>query len=252
MDQIANKTKAAISPLGITFYNNRHNSCLVSGSSKFDYYSASPSEKTPNPPKPKKWTKPRTKPEGYCVNKSLVKSKAHVFFELPTSRKFIAFYSISFPEGLPDKIGMKCLNIWLTRIRKLNPKINYLWVAERQKNGTMHFHVLVDKWLNIRVTNWYMAQSLDKYRNDLPEVFKNWNKRKYNGVDVREVYNRKGVQKYIAKYCTKRSDLFECRANGFSRLISGLFTKVMVSSSTAWEYWCYFSRIDDCDPSVKE
>lgn len=251
MDAIIDKKKASLSLQGLTFYNNHYNSSAVSGSSSLDYFDGRIEPKTPHPSQ-RRWRKSTPREiTGYQVNKSLVKSKADMFCQLPTSRRFLAFYSISFPQGLPDEAAIKMLNIWLTRLRQLTPKVNYLWVAERQKNGTIHFHMLTDQFFNIRIVNYYMGKSLDTIRNDFPKVFKEWNYRKYNGVDVKRVFNPKGVQKYITKYIGKQNDKFKCRANGMSRLISALFTRCLISAREAMEYWDYLDSPTDNNPFAK-
>lgn len=251
MHEITTKNKACFSPVGLTFYNNQRPSSPFSGSSSFEVFSSTPTPKISTTPKKRLVPIKKTKSEGYRVNKSLVISKATVFSALPTSRKFLAFYSISFPLGLSDQLAMKCLNIWLTRVRVLSPKINYLWVAERQKNKTIHFHLLCDKFLNIRVVNFYMAKALDGIRNECPAVFRDWNRAKYNGVDVKRVFNTKGITKYLTKYIAKGESVFNCRANGFSRLVSALFTKLLTTSYLAFGYWNYFSYVEDTDPFSK-
>jgi hypothetical protein len=35
----------------------------------------------------------------------------------------------------------------------------YLWVAERQKNNTIHFHLLTNDFMEIRIVNEFMANS---------------------------------------------------------------------------------------------
>jgi hypothetical protein len=76
---------------------------------------------------------------------------------LEKSRKFLAFYSIRFPVGLPDEKAYKIFNTWFTRCRRDSGLKTYLWVAERQKNGTIHFHLLTNDFLPIKAVNGYMA-----------------------------------------------------------------------------------------------
>lgn len=259
MDHITQSSHISFSISGAVFFQTHRSISEFSGSSKYYGNGSQVIEKGESKPRavPRKINKREIK--GYRINKSKVLRKASAFYNLKSSRRFMAFYSVSFPVGMDDKSAMKCLNIWLTRIRKISPKINYLWIAERQKNGTIHFHALVDKWLNIRVVNWFMSKAIDGVIKGDKLKGLNFNRSKYNGVDVKRVYNGKGVSKYLVKYMAKGSDQsvddkgvihrpFNCRCMGMSRLISALFTKVIESFYNGIENWPYFKRDNPSDP----
>jgi hypothetical protein len=42
------------------------------------------------------------------------------------------------------------LNNWLRKLHYNYPKMNYLWAAETQANGNIHFHVIGDHWIDKR------------------------------------------------------------------------------------------------------
>jgi hypothetical protein len=143
------------------------------------------------------------KRSGKRIRKNLIKNRCDAFARLDRSRKFLAFYTVSFPAGLSDEACFRCLNKWLTRIRSWRVRFPYLWVAERQKNGTIHFHLLTNMFLPIKVVNGFMGIAI---RNDLkkePGASINFNSSIYNGVDVSRVKSPKQVIKYISKYVTK-------------------------------------------------
>lgn len=252
-------SKASISPTGITFYNGKGVVGSGSGSSSYGVHGEVLFPKSRENKKQKRASgKPKEK-RTYRVNSTLVRSKVHAFAKLRGFKSFFAFYSISFPEGMPDLSAMKALNIWLTRVRKLSPKIEYVWVAERQKNGTIHFHCLVDRFLNIRVVNWYMSKAIQGVlRSDGVRSIE-FNRARYNGVDVKRVFNMQGVKAYLTKYMAKGRrgkndksrgavDRFKCRANGFSRLVSKLFTKWILSANEGLRAWFLFRTSDECNP----
>lgn len=76
----------------------------------------------------------RPKKTEYKLNKKKVREKCSAFFGLKQSRKFLAFYSISFPQNFPDESAYQCFNTVKTRLRDECGLKSYLWVAERQKN----------------------------------------------------------------------------------------------------------------------
>jgi len=259
MPSIYNTSHASFSETGVAFFNSNRALSTGSGSSKYFALDHSIIEKGDSIPRPRIKKRQSKSIPGYKLNKSKVLQKAAAFYNLPSSKKFLAFYSISFPEGMTDKQAVKVLNIWLTRLREKSKKINYLWIAERQGNGTIHFHALVDRFLNIRLVNYFMAKAIDKLNRDENCGFRNWNRSNYNGVDVKRVFNGKGVSQYLAKYMSKGKksesgqitmdpERFECRTLGMSRLISALFTKAILRFDNAIRYWDYFKRASDNHP----
>lgn len=167
----------------------------------------------------------------YKLNKNKVRDKCFALSNLKMSKKFMAFYSVSFPEGFPDKAAISVMNNVLTNVRSKSLKFNYLWIVERQKNGTIHFHMLVNRYFNIRVFNYKFACAIEN------ELLKNndngikFNKSRYNGCDVVKVRSWRGVSQYISKYVSKSVELFKCRTLGMDRRLSKMFTSVMICSN---------------------
>lgn len=167
------------------------------------------------------------------LNKKLVREKCSAFFGLRSSKYFCAFYTISFPLGFLDDYCMKCFNTLLTRLHKVFKLRSYLWVAERQKNGTLHFHMLTNTRMRVnssneqlrkRSVNYFMAKAIEtqinKYSLDI-----NFDVSLYNGVDVKPVNNnRKALNQYLTKYVSKNNTELYRRPYHSSRDISELFT----------------------------
>jgi hypothetical protein len=170
--------------------------------------------------KPNQIEEPRT----YKLNKSKVKKKCHAFSRLAKSKKFLAFYTISFPNGLPDDTCYKVFNTWLTRCRKNAALESYLWVAERQKNSTIHFHLLTNDYMEIIKVNGFMAAALATEKRKGADALKGVDLDIYNGVDVKRVKgNSKSLIGYLAKYVSKNDIEFYRLPWHCSRDISRLF-----------------------------
>lgn len=166
----------------------------------------------------------RPKKTEYKLNKKKVREKCSAFFGLRQSRKFLAFYSISFPQNFPDEYAYQCFNTVKTRMRDECGLKSYLWVAERQKNGTIHFHMLTNTFMYIRKVNYFMATAIQT-QVDENRIDVNFDVSKYNGVDVRHVNNnRKALNSYLTKYVSKNSAIFHRLPYHSSRDISELFT----------------------------
>ena len=201
---------------------------------------------------------PVEKKEYRKINKAKVQGKIYALFNLKVSRKFIAFYSVSFPLNMSDNVAFDIWNLWLTHLRKYFGLTNYLWVTERQKNKTIHFHMLTNQFLPIKNINRTMANIIDnKVKNGLCS-WGNSSISSYNGVDVDSIYNskrhrktgkelnptqvRNWLQKYVTKYVSKNNESFEHLCWHCSRSISQLFTSTVILFSERERLTQYLPR----------
>ncbi|SDE00939.1 rolling circle replication-associated protein [Riemerella columbipharyngis] len=200
----------------------------------------------------------------YQLRKFKIRNKIMNFFSLKSSRKFCAFYTVTFPLNIPDEIAYKLLNTWLTRCRKLQGLKSYLWVAERQKNGTLHFHLITNNYMNIREVNEYMKIALKNAKKKDLLYCEDKVLEKYNGVDVDNLYHSKRHKKknkrlskieaqrklmyYLSKYVTKNETKSKKLPWHCSRDISALFISVNYSEYSENEI---FKLVSDNPEAVK-
>jgi len=158
-----------------------------------------------------------------------------------TGRRFnfkIAFITLTLPsQQIHDDNVIKrtCLNSFLLELQKYYGVKNYVWRAEKQKNGSIHFHVIVDKFINWnelrnrwnRIVN--KLGYVDRYREKMKEFYKdgfvlrndlikNWSevkqKRAYkanletgynnpNSTDIHSIKKIRNLTHYFIKYLTK-------------------------------------------------
>lgn len=192
---------------------------------------------------------PKSKIEHRTINKTKVKGKMLALFSLKCSKKFVAFYSVSFPLNSTDDQCFTCWNYWLTALRKRFNLTNYVWVTERQQNGTLHFHMLTNNYMPILSVNRAMSIIIN---NQVLSGLMDWGESsldKFNGVDVDSIFNskrhkktgkllnqselRNWVVKYITKYVTKNSDKFQHLCWHCSRSVSILFTSELLPAAEA-------------------
>ena len=193
------------------------------------------------------------------INKSKVKGKMYALFNLKCSQKFIAFYSVSFPINTTDESAFVCWNNWLTQLRKRFNLTNYIWVSERQKNGTLHYHMLTNHYMNILQINRVMAIVIN---NQVESGLMSWggsSLERYNGVDVDSIYNSKRhkktgktinstqlrdwISKYVTKYVTKNNEKFTHLCWHCSRSISQLFTSTILLLSDSRKITDFLPRL---------
>lgn len=180
-----------------------------------------------------------------------IKDKATAFFRAcPGDR---VFCTLTFITAVDDQTGVTILNKYLTALRKEFPKLQYLWVAERQtKNkdfpNNIHFHIILNKRLPVRRWNalWVMQQynsgltGKNQYgetvgMREIQERFEDKTIHKvFNPVDVKRVRSIGGLSMYLTKYITKqaKNQPFGCAPWHCSRRVSRMFTRTTVSPST--------------------
>lgn len=175
----------------------------------------------------------------YKLNKSKVRKKLYSYFNTDSCKKRISFVTITFPTKTHDDLCYKMFNLWLTNLRTKNLIVSYLWVAERQKKGTIHFHLLTSDYVKVTIWNELMRSSLKRAKKRDPRLFNNYNPTLYNGIDLAK--NRKtgkvvnfaktkdknALSKYITKYVTKNDVAMTHLCWHCSRNISVLFSYVI-------------------------
>lgn len=192
-------------------------------------------EKTENPETTNQEVK---QPRVYTLNKSKVKKKCYAISALEKSKKFLAFFTITFPMGLTDQVCYKLFNTWLTRCRKNAGLNTYLWVAERQKNGTLHYHLLTNDYMKIEIVNSYMAKALETEKRKGTEVLQKVDTSIYNGIDVKKVGKKKNALiSYLTKYITKNDIEFYRLPWHCSRDVSRLFTSIHFEEENEEDYF---------------
>lgn len=150
----------------------------------------------------------------------------------------IAFITLTLPSKQihsDNEIKAKCLNQFMIEMAKYHKVTQYVWRAEYQKNGNIHFHLLVNKfvlWNDVR-NRWNRIINklgyVDRYKKQLTEYHKqgfklrvdlikqwpadkqykayleglktDWNNP--NSIDVHGINNITNIKNYLTKYMTK-------------------------------------------------
>lgn len=158
-----------------------------------------------------------------------------------TGRKFtfkIAFITLTLPSQqihTDNEIKRKCLNSFLIELQKYEKVENFIWRAEQQENGNIHFHIIIDKfvhWNDIR-NRWNRIINklgyVDRYRESMKlfykdgfkvreELKKTWPEEKQkkayaanlktdynnpNSTDIHSIKKIHNLTNYFVKYLTK-------------------------------------------------
>lgn len=68
-------------------------------------------------------------------------------------RRYFVLITLTLPAKQNEDdntLKRKYLNVWLQNLERDHEGINWLWVAECQHNGNLHFHVVVDRWVDFK------------------------------------------------------------------------------------------------------
>jgi hypothetical protein len=164
---------------------------------------------------------------------------------LQTNKLFtyrLAMATLTLPcEQIHDDRYIKhnMLSAVFDRLRKEHNVHNYIWKAEKQYNGSIHFHIILDQFIHYfelnRIWNIILKHHgyIDQYRNNMlefhkdgfrvrKELLKQWpldqQKKAYNkgmkenwqnpisSTDIHSLKKIKKVRAYVAKYLTKNPD----------------------------------------------
>jgi hypothetical protein len=103
-----------------------------------------------------------------------------------------------------NEIKRELLNPFIiTAIRQLNVK-QYLWRAEAQENGNIHFHLFMDAYIphqKLRVL-WNSCQERLGYISRFKAIHSHTNP---NSTDIERIKSPKGASIYVTKYISKES-----------------------------------------------
>lgn len=126
-----------------------------------------------------------------------------------TFRFKLNFITLTLPseqgQWTDKELKQKALDPLLKRLkRKYNLK-SYIWKAEKQKNGNLHFHLTTDtyihfehlrnEWNSVLTPLGYIEKFRKKHNHDHP-----------NSTDIHATYKVKDLASYLVKYMTKSNE----------------------------------------------
>lgn len=194
-------------------------------------------------------------------SKAKLRDKCTAFYRSCGAQK--TFCTLTFIQSIDDQTAVSILNKFLTQLRDDYSRFKYIWVAERQENGNIHFHCIFNQRLPVRRYNalWVLQQynSGLRFENISPaEIRQRYEDDSIheilNPFDIKKIKSVYGLSFYLTKYITKnRSEGFTCLAWHCSRNVSRLFTKTIVSRSCMQAVASFVnSRLDKSTGEIKK
>ena len=141
---------------------------------------------------------------------------------------FITLTLSSHQEHSDQLLKSELLNQFLTEAKKRWKMTKYVWKAERQCNGNLHFHILTDVFIpyNELRNSWNRIQSKLGYIAAFQKVHGH---KTPNSTDVHSLAKVKNVRQYMSKYMTKETLQNRCKE---TREHAGFRPKKLYSEQT--------------------
>jgi len=143
--------------------------------------------------------------EGFCHALEGLKQKNKKLYYSQKRMPTFVTLTLSYQQFSTDnEIKRKCLTPFLQHAIQKWGVVNYLWRAEPQENGRIHFHILFDKFIDWRkIRNvWNHMQNRLEYIDAFQQMFGH---RDPNSTDVHSLRKVHNIAAYVCKYMSKRS-----------------------------------------------
>ena len=237
-------------------YKSRHNKIKEAHQIPINHYITTPAYKRLHPDEFKPNKRRKVKPvdnisvvkklvrkSEYVINKKEVVNRIKQYVLQMKGAKELYFWTVTFPVKTSDDQCHTLFNKWLTRLRTEKMLKEYLWITERQLNGTLHFHMVINRKMDVKKANKFMRASI-MYSINNKQV--NWTRdaaKNYNGVDIaknrktRRVTNfalkknERNLTSYLTKYISKNDEKFKHLAWHSSREYSNLIISLRLTAS---------------------
>lgn len=202
--------------------------------------------------------KKMSKAINYMVYLAKPKKLTTTLFKVPKTFKlsFVTLTLSSSQVHTDTEIKSKLLNQFLVEAKQRWNVVNYVWRAEKQSNGNLHFHIITDKfvpWHELRSV-WNRIQNklgyVSAYQNQIKEfhksgfkvrtdLLKQWSYKQQikaykvgkandfsnpNSTDIHSVTKVRNLASYVKKYMQKvnENEVIEGRLWGCSYELSNL------------------------------
>lgn len=120
----------------------------------------------------------------------------------------IAFVTLTLPAPQLDitdsQIHKKCFIPWLLRMRRRYGLRTYVWRREKQKNGNVHYHIIIDVWIDHANIRSHWNSCLEKL-GFISRFHKKHSHSDPNSTDVHSIRKVKNLAAYMVKYLTKQA-----------------------------------------------
>lgn len=144
-----------------------------------------------------------------AINLMVASAKEKEAMNFKTGKLFkfkVNFVTLTLPSpqgNVTDKqLKKEVLDIFIKRLRRKLKLNNYVWRAEKQKNGNLHFHMITDTYLHYERIRNDWNECLNKL-GFIDKFEEKHGHRNPNSTDVHAVWKVKNLTQYFIKYMSK-------------------------------------------------
>lgn len=124
----------------------------------------------------------------------------------PTGKKVFIFVTLTLPvrQSHSDyRVKRICLGEFLRSIRSMYGVKHYVWRAETQRNGNIHFHLIIDRYIPKFRLQRLWNDSIEKLK--YVTEYSRWSKKKNPPTtNIQQVNNIRSISSYLGKYLGKQ------------------------------------------------
>lgn len=117
---------------------------------------------------------------------------------------YVNFLTLTLPgkQIHTDKVIRRLLSKFIYNLQRLKKVKNYIWVAEAQKNGNIHFHIVLDRWINKDEISSLWNNEIEKL-GYISRYKMKTNKENPPTTNIQSLRSVKKISSYITKYMLK-------------------------------------------------
>jgi len=116
------------------------------------------------------------------------------------------FITLTIPDLCSDLTAKESYRLllkpFLQTMQRVHGMRDYIWKAELQKRGTIHYHITTNTFINFMHIKKRWNKLLEK-NGLMSEYIAKHNHSNPNSTDVHKVYNDENIEAYLEKYISK-------------------------------------------------
>jgi hypothetical protein len=124
------------------------------------------------------------------------------------ARSYITFLTLTLPSEQRHEdqvINKTCFTPFMDKVKYHFEVYNYFWRAERQENGNIHYHILLDTWIDREKVQQLWNETLEKL-NYISEFQKKHHHRNPPTTWIKALPRNSSAVNYFAKYALKQDE----------------------------------------------
>ena len=178
--------------------------------------------------------------------------------EYEINEAYITFATVTLPgkqKHTDTEIKRKILVPFIEKLQRIYNVKHYFWKAEPQENGSIHFHLILDKYISNRwlQNEWNVSCNALDYLN---EYFQETGSLFPPSSDIRKPKDMRNMIKYVLKYVTKTPlKIKSIKPGKDGRIVNNVMVAESNMKNNTGKYYIYRKiegRVWGCSDGVRD